>query len=80
MIGLTIFFIIAFHWDGVLLSNSSIYVWNEYMLLKMTRPSHFVEHIFDLKCLDKVWEHAYNGEMIQPILRINILFYYFIIK
>jgi len=58
MIGLIIFFIITFHWDGVLLSNSNIYVWNEYMLLKMTCPSHFVEHIFDLKCLDKVWEPA----------------------
>jgi hypothetical protein len=56
MIGLTIIFIITFHWDGVLLSNSIIYVWNKYMLLKMTCPSHFVEHIFDLKCLDKVWE------------------------
>jgi hypothetical protein len=28
------------------------------VLLKMTFPSHFVEHIFDFKCLDKVWELA----------------------
>jgi hypothetical protein len=49
------------------------------MLLKMTCPSHFVEHIFDLKCLDKVWEPALYGEMIQRISRTNILFYYLLL-
>ncbi len=53
-------------------SNLSRYLWKEYMFLKRTWVSQFMENMFVFKCRDKDWDPIWYGEVIQPILNQKI--------